>query len=122
MTRTGTKERTPTGWTSRQHQRGATFLGILIIVGILGVALYAGIRLFPLYKEYFDVVRAMTQTAKTLGEGSAPAEIKQSLERRWQVEDIKSLDFTEVQIIRTGDTTTLRAKYRGEVPFMGNVS
>src|SRR5262245_19634567 len=45
-------------------QRGATFLGMVIIFAILGFGVYAGIRLVPIYFEYMAVVRAMDQVAK----------------------------------------------------------
>lgn len=122
MTRTGSRSQAIKGWSSRRHQRGATFLGVVIIVGILGFALYGGIRLTPLYKEYFDIVRAMSQTSTTLGDVSSPQEIKSSLERRWQVEDIHSIEAKQIEINRQGDSTVLRAKYRAEAPFIGNVS
>jgi len=35
----------------RQRERGMTFLGIVIILAIVGSALYAGIRLVPGYLE-----------------------------------------------------------------------
>ena len=41
----------------RSRQRGATALGMLCIVAIIGFALYGGIRLFPLYMEYMAVSR-----------------------------------------------------------------
>jgi hypothetical protein len=122
MTRTRFRGQASKGWASKEHQRGATFLGMVIIIGILGFALYGGIRLFPIYKEYFDIVRAMSQTSTTLGGGAQPPEIKMSLERRWAVEDIKSLSSEDIKIIRTNDVVTLQAKYRAEAPFVGNVS
>ena len=45
------------------RQRGATFLGMLTIVAILGFGLYAGIRLLPLYLEYMAIARALEQIA-----------------------------------------------------------
>ena len=39
------------GLLSHPRERGATFLGMLTILAILGLALYAGIRLTPLYLE-----------------------------------------------------------------------
>jgi uncharacterized protein DUF4845 len=104
------------------QQRGATFLGMLTIVAILGFALYACIRLVPLYKEYMDVARALSQTAKDLGNSASPAEIRKSLERRWEIEDIKSLDFKDVVINKVGNTSTVRAQYRAETPFIANIS
>ncbi len=33
----------------RQHQRGMTFIGLLCILALAGVVVYAGIRLAPVY-------------------------------------------------------------------------
>ncbi len=105
-----------------RRQRGATFLGVLIIVSILGFALYAGIRLVPLYKEYMDVSTAMTQMASTLGATASPAEIRNSLQRRWDIDDIKSIQPKEIEINRMANSTTVRAQYRAETPFIANIS
>ena len=107
---------------SLNKQRGATFLGMLTIVAILGFAIYAGIRLVPIYKEYMDIYRAMTQTAKELGSSASNEDIRKSLQRRWEVEDIKSLEYKDVHISKVGSATTLHAEYRAETPFIGNIS
>jgi hypothetical protein len=104
----------------RHRQRGATFLGILIIGGILMLGVYAGIRLTPLYIENFAVQRALTQMASQGDE--SPAGIKRSLEARWAIEDIKSFDYNDVKITKTGSGTQVRAEYRAEAPFVSNVS
>lgn len=36
----------------KKRQRGMTFLGILMILIILGAAIYGGIRAVPVYLEY----------------------------------------------------------------------
>jgi hypothetical protein len=104
------------------RQRGATFLGMVTILAILGCALYAGIRLIPIYKEYMAVAQALSQTAKELGASASPGEIRTSLQRRWDIEDIKSLQPKDVEIAKVGNTTTLHAQYRAETEFVGNVS
>jgi hypothetical protein len=107
----------------RRKQRGATFLGTVIIVAILGLGLYAGIRLVPIYKEYMDVSRALTQTASQLGGGASVAEVRNSLGRRWEVDDITRLDYRNVEVTPVGGgALNIRAKYRAEAPFIGNVS
>lgn len=110
------------GWKSKQ--RGATFLGIVVIVGILGFAVYAGIRLAPKYMEYMAVARALDQVAKNMqgGGDASPAAIRDLLGRRWEIEDIKSLDIKDVEINKVANGTEVRAAYRAEAPFVGNVS
>ena len=90
----------------RQH--GATFVGMVIIVAIIGFALYGGIRLMPLYMEYMAIVRAMEQTAKENAGATSPQELRTSLDRRWTIEDIKSIDPKEIEIKRTSDGYTMR--------------
>lgn len=109
---------------SRQRQRGATFLGLVIIVAIVGFALYGAIRLTPVYIEYMAVVRALEQTAKELGESGAvtPNALRKSLERRWVIEDIKSIQPNDIEIRKAADGYTMRAWYRAETPFVANVS
>ena len=48
----------------RSRQRGATALGMLCIVAVIGFGLYGVIRVFPLYMEYMAIARALEQTAK----------------------------------------------------------
>lgn len=105
----------------RSRQRGATFLGMVTIAAILGVAIFAAIRLVPVYMEYMAVARALDQTAKENAGGSQEA-IRTSLIRRWAVEDITTINAKDVQITRANKGFTLRAWYRAEVPFVGNVS
>jgi len=105
------------------RQRGATLIGMLVIVAILGIGLYAAIRLTPLYFEYMEVVRAMEQTAnESKGEATSPQTLRTSLDRRWTVEDIKSIDPKDIEIKKTGKGFTMRAYYRAEAPFLANVS
>jgi hypothetical protein len=104
------------------RQRGATFIGMVTILAILGLGLYACIRLTPLYMEYFGVVRALEQTAKELADATTASELRTSLERRWVVEDIQSVRPKDIEIKREGNGFTMRAAYRAEVPFIANVS
>ena len=104
----------------RSRQRGATFLGMAIIVAILGFGLYGAIRLLPLYMEYMAVVRAMTQAAQE--DGGSPQRLRAAMGRRWIVEDIKSLDPKDIEIKRAGSGYSMRAWYRAEAPFISNIS
>jgi hypothetical protein len=107
----------------RSRQRGATLIGMVTIIAILGFALYAGIRLAPLYFEYMAVVRALEQTAKEhAGDPTTPMDLRNALDRRWTVEDIHSINVKEIEIKKVGSGFTMRAWYRSETPFVGNVS
>jgi len=107
----------------RSRQRGATLIGMVTIIAIIGFALYAAIRLTPMYFEYMAVVRAMEQTAKENADaGTSPQDLRNALQRRWTVEDIHSVEPKDIEIKKAGKGWTMRAWYRAEVPFVANVS
>jgi hypothetical protein len=106
----------------KHRQRGATFLGIVTILLILGTAIYAGIRLSPIYLDYMKVARSL----EAVRDDQASVEtnqrlIRNSLERRWDVEDVKGIDWREVEIAKSAEGYTLRAEYEVEQQFLYNV-
>jgi hypothetical protein len=106
----------------QQRQRGATFLGIVVILLILGSALYAGIRLVPVYLEYTKVARALEQVRdENAAIDTNSQQIRLGLERRWDVEDIKRIGWKEVEISKTGEGFDVTAAYEAEEPFVANV-
>jgi hypothetical protein len=106
----------------RQRERGATFLGIVIILLILGTGLYAGIRLVPVYLEYTKVARSLEQVRdEHAAIDTNPELIRRSLERRWDVEDIHSIGWKEIAITKTNGGYDMTAAYESEQPFVANV-
>ena len=107
----------------RQRQRGATFLGMVVILGILAAGLYAAIRLVPLYLDYTKVARALEQVRDEHSSiDTSKQMIRSSLERRWDVEDIKGLFWKDVEITTADGGFDVRAAYRAETSFVANVS
>ncbi len=108
---------------TRDQQRGATALGMLTILAILGLGLYGVIRLVPVYLDYFEVVSTMEKVAnETRAADTSPDKIRFSLNRHWQIEDIGTFDYKDMEIRRAGSGYEMTADYRAEVPFIGNVS
>lgn len=111
------------GLLSHPRERGATFLGMLTILAILGLALYAGIRLTPLYLEYMEVSRALEQVRTEFsGQPTSAPSLRSALSRRWAIEDIKTVMPEDIDIRREGNVFRVHAIYRAEAPFVGNVS
>jgi hypothetical protein len=106
----------------RSRQRGATFLGMVVILAILGFAVYAGIRLTPIYLEYMAVARALEQTAKEEAGATSPQTLRNALERRWTIETIDSIQPKDIEIKKAGSGYSMRAWYRAEAPFISNIS
>ena len=72
-----------------KHQEGITFIGILIILGMLGCFFLFGLRAFPLYTEYFAIKQAMKSVA------SQPYKSRDSISRV-RILLLKNLDINHV--------------------------
>jgi hypothetical protein len=106
----------------KQRQRGATFLGIVTILLILGAGLYGAMRLVPVYLEFTKVARALEQVRdEHAAMDTNPQMIRNSLERRWDVEDIASIGWKEIEIKKSDQGFEVRAAYEVERPFVANV-
>ena len=106
----------------KHRQRGATFLGMVTILVILGAGVYAGMRLVPVYLEFTKVARALEQVRdEHAAIDTNPQLIRNSLERRWDVEDIRNIGWKEVEIKRSSEGFEMRATYDVEQPFIANV-
>jgi hypothetical protein len=106
----------------KHRQRGATFLGMVVILLILGSGLYAGIRLVPVYLEYTKVLRSLNQVRDEHESiNTNKGLLLRSLERRWDVEDIHRIGWKEIKIDKTASGFDLTADYRAEEPFVANV-
>ncbi len=106
----------------KQRQRGMTFLGTVTILLILGAGLYAGIRLVPVYLEYTKVSRALEQVRdEQASVDTNPHQIRRALEARWDIEDIKSIAWKDVEIRKSGEGYDVNAAYDVETPFVANV-
>lgn len=106
----------------KQRQRGATFLGIVVILAILGSAGYAGLLLVPEYLDYMKVARSLEQVRDEYAATTTnPEMLRKSLERHWDVEDIKGIGWKEVEIRKSEGGYDMHAAYAVEKPFVSNV-
>lgn len=106
----------------KQRQRGATFLGIVIILLILGTALYAGIRLVPIYLDYMKIARSLEQVRdEHAATQTNPQLLRRSLERRWDVEDATGIDWKDIEINKVPEGYEMVADYEVEQQFVYNV-
>ena len=107
----------------KQQQRGATFLGGLIIAAILGMALYVVIRLYPAYWEYYEIVSSLNSVAKENGGGAAtPQSLRSALDRKWSAGYVDTIKGSDVDVTKDGDGWDMTVDYQVERPFVGNIS
>jgi hypothetical protein len=107
----------------QKHQRGMTFMGLLCILALVGVVVYAGIRLVPLYLNYMKIAKIMESTASEVkGDNPDPAEMRSIISRHWQIDDPTGIDEKEIEITRDATGVQMHVAYDDAVPYLGNVS
>jgi hypothetical protein len=107
----------------KRNQQGITLLSFLMILVIGGFFAYLVMRLFPTYTEYYSAVndiKAVTQTAGA--DKRTPAEIRDSLYRRFQISYVDSINLDkDVKFIKSKDEKSLVLKYEVRKPLMYNL-
>lgn len=106
------------------RQRGMTFLGIVVIIIVVGAWVYAGIRLVPKYLEYVKVAATLEKVRDEYASNPESTEfmLRKAVERHFDIEMVDVIDSHDIEIRREGGTLLLRAAYQDTVPLIANVS
>jgi hypothetical protein len=105
-----------------KRQRGITFLGLVILVGFLGIFVYAGIQLIPAYLNFMKVNKALADLKTEIPGTITQAVIVRTLEKRFEIEDVALIDAKTVEITHEESGWTVHAGYDDVRPFLFNVS
>ena len=107
----------------RKHQRGMTLIGLLCVLALVGLVVYAGIRLVPVYLNYLKIARTLEMTATEVkGDNADPGNVRRIIERHWQIEDPTGVDIKDIQITKDDEGMSLHVAYDDAVPYIANVS
>jgi Domain of unknown function (DUF4845) len=107
----------------RRNQQGMTFIGLLCILALVGVVVYAGIRLTPVYLNYMKIARIMESTAsETKSDNPDPATMKNIINRHWAIDDPTAVAANEIEITKDDTGVQMHVAYDDVVPYIGNVS
>jgi hypothetical protein len=99
-----------------------TLIGMVFVALIAGVFVLAAIRLTPVYLEYMKINSSLDAMKTDLdGSNAGPSQIRTSLERRFDIEGVRSLKARDMKIERTANGYSVQADYEGRTPFIGNV-
>jgi hypothetical protein len=107
----------------QKHQQGMTFMGLLCVLALAGVVVYAGIRLAPIYLNYMKIARTLDSVASEVkGDNPDPAAIRNLIDRHFQIEDPSSVAAKDIEITKNEDGVEMHVAYDDAVPYVANVS
>lgn len=105
-----------------RNEKGITLIGMLVMAVFLGLFALATIKLLPVYLEYGKVQSTLAKVKTELdGANPSPESIYKSLERRFDIEDVRRIKYREVKVTRQSRSYLVQAKYEGRVYFIGNI-
>jgi|SRR3954451_7469422 hypothetical protein len=108
-----------------RNQRGVTMIGWVFLLAPMAVVLYAGIRVFPEYLNYYKVVTALKETATELksDEALAPATILTAIQKRFDSGYVDDMDAKkDIAVAKADAGWTMTADYERVVPMFANVN
>jgi hypothetical protein len=108
-----------------QHrQRGMTFLGIVVLVIVVGAWVYSAIRLTPKYLEYVKVAATLEKVRDEYDSnpGTTDFMLRKAIERHFDIEMVDVITSNDIEIRKEGGTFFMRAAYDTTVPLVSNVS
>jgi hypothetical protein len=107
----------------RNHQHGMTFIGLLCVLALAGVVVYAGIRLAPLYLNYMKIARTMESVAAEVkGDNPDPAAMRVSIDRHFNIEDPTGVTTKDIEITKDEGGVQMHVAYDDSVPYLANIS
>lgn len=106
----------------RRNQSGMTLISFVIVAAVVGTAAYVGMKLFPMYQEFYGVKSAAKGLAAEAGiANEQPAQIKQKLFRRFNIGYVNSVKPEHVKIDSSGSSKIMHINYEVRVPMVGNL-
>lgn len=108
---------------SARRQAGMTTLGLIILVTFVGLFAFAGIRLTPLYLNYFKVVGVVEGVQDEFdGQNASTTAIRRSIQRRFDVESVGVIKSKDIKVAAVDGGLQVSATYDDSTPFIANVS
>ena len=105
------------------RQQGMTFIGLLCVLALAGVVIYAGIRLAPLYLNYMKVAKAMDAVAaEAKGDNPDPAALRGLIDRHFTIDDPTGVNVKDIEITKDDGGVQMHVAYDDSAPYVANVS
>lgn len=106
-----------------KRQQGMTTIGMIILVGFIGIFVYAGLQLVPVYLENMRIQQVLNQAKENLnGQKPTVAEIRSALSKGLTTNSLYDMNAREdFEVTRIADGYAVKAEYVREKSFVANV-
>lgn len=107
---------------NRREQGGLSILSTLIVGGFIAAALILGLKLVPVFTEYFAAKKAFNSVIKNTDPQVPATVFRQAFSKYAQIDDISSIDAQTIVVTKDSGRASMSADYQRTVPLFANVS
>ncbi|KAF1709887.1 DUF4845 domain-containing protein [Pseudoxanthomonas kalamensis DSM 18571] len=106
----------------RRNQKGMTLTSFLVVLAVVGFAAYIGMKLFPMYQEYYSVRSAAKGLASEPGVADMdPSKIQDLFFRRLYINYSENVKPSNVKIERVSGGWNMKVNYEVRRSLVGNL-
>jgi hypothetical protein len=106
----------------KRKQGGLSLVGFLVVLAVVGFAAYVGMKLFPMYQEYYAVQSAMKGLANEPGIADMdPAKVEDLFFRRLYINYSENVKPQDVKFERMDGGWKMMVNYEVRRPLVGNL-
>jgi uncharacterized protein DUF4845 len=106
----------------KRRQGGLTLMSFLVVLAVVGFAAYIGMKLFPMYQEYYSVRTAAKGLASEPGVADMdPSKIEDLFFRRLYINYSENVKPENVKIERIDNGWSMKVNYEIRRPLVGNL-
>ncbi|MEQ4576308.1 MAG: DUF4845 domain-containing protein [Gammaproteobacteria bacterium] len=106
----------------KRDQDGMTLLSFMVVLAVVGFAVYIGMKLFPMYQEYYSVRTAMKSLANEPGSGDMdPGKVQDLFFRRLYINYSENVKKDDVKFERIDGGWRMKVAYEVRRPLVGNL-
>jgi hypothetical protein len=110
------------GGRSVPREDGMTAIGVMILVVFIGLFAFGGLRLTPVYLNYFKVVGVIEGAFKEFdSQNPSRSAIRRSIQRRFDVDSVGVITARDIKVTADSGGFMVEAVYDHTVPFIGNI-
>jgi len=105
---------------TRHRQNGMTFIGIALLLVVIGAIALTAVRIVPIYIENFAVKSVLTAVENDQRiDPKSKAAIWGSIKKRLYINEVRLIKKEHVSMSRKNGKTTVTIEYESRRPYIG---
>lgn len=106
----------------KRNQSGMTLIGFVLVLAVVGVFIYMGMKLIPMYSEFYAVKTALRDVSRESGISQQdPGKIKDLFFRRLYISYAENVKNEDVTLTRKDAGYVMSVDYEVRRPLIANI-